>query len=596
MFGSLKIAHKLVAAFAVLVTLVALVCILVLAGEQTIKARAAEDHRDLTRDSLMAKANDALVEQQNAVRGYLATNDPSFLKRYNGFKADYAAALDVLLAEPTDEGDKDRLTRFASAVQTFSSQTDLQIAEGGDPTKLEAARASLLTAGRLTAVRKVGKEIAEQSEAARNRREASLSALYHWAEIGLGVVGVLTIGLACAMGWLLTRAIANPVRDMTATMRSLAAGDNTVEVPAVGRSDEIGQMADAVLAFKQSAIDKLKVEHKAEDQRQAAERDRVIHDAERAAHAREQAIVVEHLGVALDRLAAGDLTYQIQTGFPATAAKLKEDFNAAIQHLNIAMAAIDGGARSILGGSSEISKAADQLAHRTERQAASIEETAAALEELLATVRRSADGAASAKTQVQTARDDAERGGAIVGEAVVAMSAIEKSSHEIEQILSVIDEIAFQTNLLALNAGVEAARAGDAGRGFAVVAQEVRALAQRSAEAAKAIKGLMLASSGHVENGVLLVNQTGEALQRIVGGVRQSAQVMEQIAAAALEQSQGLGEVNIAVNQMDQVTQQNAAMVEESTAASRSLADEAHELARRVGHFTIDAAAARLAA
>jgi len=596
MFGSLKIGHKLVAAFAVLVALVALVCILVLAGEQTIKARAAEDRHDMARDALMAKANDALVEQQNAVRGYLATNDPSFLKRYTGFKADYATALNALAADPTDADDKDRLTRFAAAVQAFSNQTDRQIAEGGDPSKLEAARASLLTAGRLTATRKVGKEIAQASDAARARREASLTALYQWAEIGLAVVGLLTIGLACALGWLLTRAIAHPVRDMTATMRGLAAGDNTVEVPAVGRGDEIGQMADAVLAFKRSAIDKLKVEREAEDHRQAAERARAINDTERAAHAREQAIVVEHLGVALDRLAAGDLTYQIQNGFPAAAAKLKEDFNAAIQHLNIAMAAINGGAHSILGGSSEISKAADQLAQRTERQAASIEQTAAALEELVMTVRRSAEGATSAKTQVQTARDDAERGGMIVGQAVVAMSAIETSSREIEQILHVIDEIAFQTNLLALNAGVEAARAGDAGRGFAVVAQEVRALAQRSAEAAKQIKGLMLASSGHVENGVQLVSQTGEALQRIVGGVRQSAQVMEQIAAAAQEQAQGLGEVNIAVNQMDQVTQQNAAMVEEATAASRSLADEAHELARLVGHFTIDASAARLAA
>jgi methyl-accepting chemotaxis protein len=242
-------------------------------------------------------------------------------------------------------------------------------------------------------------------------------------------------------------------------------------------------------------------------------------------------------------------------------------------------------------GADEISKAADDLSRRTEQQAASLEETAAALDQITATVRKTADGANHAQGVVQTARANAAESAHVVKRATDAMGEIESSSKQIGQIIGVIDEIAFQTNLLALNAGVEAARAGDAGKGFAVVASEVRALAQRSAEAAKEIKTLINASSAQVGQGVSLVAETGKALQLIVEQVAEINGIVTEIAASAQEQATGLHQVNTAVNQMDQVTQQNAAMVEESTAASHSLAGEAVEVARLIGQFKTGSAA-----
>ncbi len=315
------------------------------------------------------------------------------------------------------------------------------------------------------------------------------------------------------------------------------------------------------------------------------ENDRRAAEAERSARAEEQARVVRGLAEGLGRLASGNLTARIEQPFPGEYEKLRSDFNEAMTKLQEAMKTIVVNAGGIRTGAGEISQAADDLSRRTEQQAASLEETAAALDQITATVRKTADGAKQANGVVVTTRADAEASGQVVQETVAAMAEIERSSKQISQIIGVIDEIAFQTNLLALNAGVEAARAGEAGRGFAVVASEVRALAQRSSEAAKEIKGLISASSQHVETGVELVGEAGKALQLIVGKVGEISSLVSEIAASAQEQSTALAEVNTAINQMDQVTQQNAAMVEESTAASHSLTQEAEELMHLISRF-----------
>jgi methyl-accepting chemotaxis protein len=317
----------------------------------------------------------------------------------------------------------------------------------------------------------------------------------------------------------------------------------------------------------------------------AIEVERMRNEAERERSDAEQSAVVATLAESLTKLARGDLTARIEAHFDGRYQQLKTDFNAAIDSLRDTMRGIAAAAGGLQSGSNEIASASNDLSKRTEQQAASLEETAAALDEITATVRRSAEGAKQASTAANGARVDATRSGDVMRDAVSAMGEIEQSSSQITQIIGVIDEIAFQTNLLALNAGVEAARAGDAGRGFAVVAQEVRALAQRSADAAKEIKTLIASSTSQVERGVRLVGETGQALTGIVAKVAEMDTLISEIAQSSQEQATGLNSVNAAVNQMDQVTQQNAAMVEEATAAASNLRSEASELARMVSSF-----------
>lgn len=299
----------------------------------------------------------------------------------------------------------------------------------------------------------------------------------------------------------------------------------------------------------------------------------------------ERQLVCNSFGKAMAAIAGKDVSYRIDDDLPAAYHALRDDFNNALEQLSTTIQQIDGAAAQINAGSQEIRTAADDLAKRTEQQAASIEETAAALEEITTTVKDSSRRAEEAGHLVAKARAGAEKSGQIVQQAVAAMGAIDSSSREISSIIGVIDEIAFQTNLLALNAGVEAARAGDAGKGFAVVAQEVRELAQRSAKAAKEIKELINNSGEQVKEGVSLVGQTGEALTEIVGEVKEIDRHIGAIVRASSEQATALQEINTAVNTMDQGTQQNAAMVEESTAASHALVQEVSRITGMLSDF-----------
>ncbi|MBX9457034.1 MAG: globin-coupled sensor protein [Rhizobium sp.] len=291
-------------------------------------------------------------------------------------------------------------------------------------------------------------------------------------------------------------------------------------------------------------------------------------------------------GKAISAIAAKKLDHRITEDLPEAYSAMKETFNSAIAELARTIGEIEVSANQVRAEAADIHRSAEDLAQRTEQQASSVEQTAAALEEITVTVTDSARRAGEADRLAGTAKEGAERSGRVVDQAVAAMGAIEGSSREISKIISVIDEIAFQTNLLALNAGVEAARAGEAGKGFAVVAQEVRELAQRSANAAKEIKALINNSAGHVKNGVDLVAETGRALGTIVGEVTEISQHIAAINRAGQEQTQALGEINQAVNIMDQGTEQNSAMVKGTNAASRKLAEEAARISDMLGEFT----------
>ncbi|MVA57561.1 methyl-accepting chemotaxis protein [Agrobacterium vitis] len=409
-------------------------------------------------------------------------------------------------------------------------------------------------------------------------------------EFRLAAVIATVIGVIAMVGILalvLSTLVVRPVVQMTTAMSKLAGGDVSAAIPGVQRRDEIGQMGAAVAVFRDNAIERARLEREADSTRTMSEQERRDREAVKAREAEQVSFAVHALADGLGRLADGDLAHSIETPFAGDLERLRFDFNAAVAKLHDAMAAVGQNARQIDGGATEIRASADNLARRTEQQAASVEQTAAALEEVTTTVRDSAHRAEEVGQIVTRARSGAEKSGEIVQNAVNAMEAIETSANQISNIIGVIDEIAFQTNLLALNAGVEAARAGEAGKGFAVVAQEVRELAQRSATAAKEIKQLIRVSGDQVANGVSLVSQTGEALDGIINEVQEINKHINAIVVASREQSQGLQEINAAVNVMDQGTQQNAAMVEEQTAASHGLAQEAAALTELLAQFRL---------
>jgi methyl-accepting chemotaxis protein len=408
-----------------------------------------------------------------------------------------------------------------------------------------------------------------------------------WTRIAEGV-GMLAITLAVIMG-LLRLAVIKPLRRLADLTSQLAGGNTGAAAIAGERRDEIGAMARALEIFREALVSKKRLEDAAEGQRLKSEADRL--EAQRAAEsaaAQRLRIATSGLGSGLKQLASGDLATQLDEAFAPEFEDLRSDFNVSVQQLGKTLAAISQSASTIDGGTSEISQGTNDLSIRTEQQAVSLEKTVSALNQITQNVTSSSMKAEEARVVAVQANASAGKSGIVVSDAEEAMGRIETSSQKISSIIGVIDEIAFQTNLLALNAGVEAARAGDAGKGFAVVAQEVRGLAQRSANAAKEIKDLIQNSSNEVAGGVRLVRNAGEALKTIGDYIVTINAHMEAIAIATREQSAGLAEVNSAITNMDHVTQQNAAMVEESNAASATLADEAAKLRELVSHFRLE--------
>ena len=431
--------------------------------------------------------------------------------------------------------------------------------------------------------------------------------------LGIGAVVIFVLAGSAVFG---ARSIASPIGNLTRSMARLADGDLESDIPLSGREDEIGEMARAVEVFKQNGIkvrdlnaQEAALQAKSADLQSSIgvvvaaavagdftrriDKDYANPDLNRFATSVNELVASVDKGVAETRrvvaaLAEGDLTEEMRGEFQGAFYELQQNVNATMSGLKAVLGEIKYAIDTISGGTGELRSASDDLSRRTEQQAASLEQTSAALEEITSAVKNSTDRSHEASQMVDEARRSTEQSSAVVRDAVSAMGRIETASAEIGQIINVIDEIAFQTNLLALNAGVEAARAGEAGKGFAVVAQEVRELAQRSAGAAKDIKNLIHRSSEEVNSGVRLVTATGDALSHIEGHVMSINNLVHSIAEASREQSTGLAEVNTAVNQMDQVTQKNAAMVEESTAGTNRLDDEVNTLAQLISRFRLD--------
>lgn len=590
MLQNLSVPKKLVLSFTTVIAACGVATMVVLWAVLAIqKAQEADEvSREIT--DAIYQLQHALLNQQMSMRGFVVNQKPEFEMAFDAHTRGVSEGLPHFAAADIDGSFADELKVLTEATSKNTSDLKRMISRADDPEERLNMMAVFGVTGSpnirsiqdtMGQIQQVLKDVEAQN---RERRQHAYASAY----TAFGVGGLLAFMVALASAIWLTHALSKPVVAMTRVMTRLAKGETDVSIPAVGRGDEIGAMAGAVLTFRDQAIENSRLEMEAEQARKLAEQERLKHEAQAAEIARLDEIAMTAVGEGLSAMAAGDLSHRVTIDVHPKAQALKDDFNTAAQRLEAVVAVIIERASAIGAAARQVSDAADELSRRTEQQAASLEETAAAVEQISITVASSAEAAQESGAVVREAHVMARDGQDVVGRAVNAMGQIEQSSHQIGAIIGVIDEIAFQTNLLALNAGVEAARAGDAGRGFAVVASEVRALAQRSAEAAREIKGLIQTSGQHVEQGVQLVARSGAALSDIARQIEKVTALAESSETAAREQAVGLSEVNMAVNQMDQMTQQNAAMVEESTAASRSLAQDAIELDRLMGQFNID--------
>ena len=564
----MKIPRKLGLSFLAINASAAVVMLVFLASIMMI-ARTTE--RNNHSQDVYAKAltlETAILRQNSQFRGFLVTGDPTYLKSYEEGRVEFdqtAVELAAMLTIPSEQAQLAEARRETLAWRRNWGDRLIAQVKAGDR---DGAQEEVRNAGQKVLVSKIALPLralrATETEAMAAHADEQSGAI-RMALIALVIGGIALIAIAVALAMMLSRQIARPITTLTQAMGDLAAGRHDIDVGASGRTDELGDMARAVLVFRDTAVAKL-----------ADDRDR------------EAAMTA--IGGGLRSLSQADLTARL-ADVPAAFRALSDDFNLATSSLSQVLGDVRGSVDSIKLNSGEIAQAASDLAERTEREAAALQQSSSALDEVTRSIREGAIAATDASSAMADTRGEAERGDAIVRQAITAMHGIEQASDEIAQIISLIDGIAFQTNLLALNAGIEAARAGEAGKGFAVVASEVRALAQRSADAATEVKDKVKAASTHVGVGVNLVGQTGEALAKIIERVAGVGVSIDSIARQSDHQATSLGQINVAIAEMDAMTQQNAAMVEQTSAASRQLVAEAEALAASVATFAIDAQA-----
>ncbi len=565
MLNSLNIQRKLGLSF-VLVTASAAVMMAVFLAN-ILMIRSAIERNDLSQ-MIHAEAltlESALLRQNSQMRGFLVTADEKYLKSYTEARDDFDRTSTTLEAQLTDP---EKIAAIRSAREdTLAWRRDWgdrlieEVKAGGR----ERAEAEVRAAGKavlitkpvlaLRAVRDAEDKLIADNAA---RQQSAITI----ALVTLVLGGIAMIGLALGLSRKLGQAIAHPIVALTGVMSQLASGNHGVHVPDADRQDELGDMARAVSVFRDAAHAKVAA-------------DRNIQTA------------VDAIGVSLRHLSSADLSHRLNA-LPLEFAAIGVDFNAAMDKLGAAMVVVRDGVGSISNTSGEIRDAVTELSQRSEQQALGLANSSRSIEEITGLMREGNAHVTRANSAMIDARNEAETGGDVVRRAIEAMNGIDQASREIADITTVIDGIAFQTNLLALNAGVEAARAGEAGKGFAVVASEVRALALRATTAAQDIKVRIGAAAAHVSQGVSLIDETGHSLERIIERVGHVSGAIETIADTVARQSQAMEAVNRLIIDMDKSTQQNAAMVEQTTAATNLMADEAHKLGTAVAAFTVN--------
>ncbi len=568
MLDRMNIPRRLGASFVLLNVVAAAVmiaCGVSLAMISSVTARNTAS-QDILADVLALETS--LLRQNSQLRGFLVTADQSYLKSYYEGRDDYDRAskeLEAALAgSPLEE--KVRISREETLKwrRDWGDKYVAVVKAGGRDAAQEAIRAAgkkVLVSDAVNPLR----DIRDAQHAAIDAQSKRQSTVITMAWIALGVGAAILIGMALVLARALARSIARPIVDLTRAVTDLSRGAHDIAIPGTDRSDELGAMAQAMLVFRDAAQER---------QRSVAEREEAM----------------ARIGQQLAAVAQSDLTVRLH-GMPPAFQSLAEDFNMAMERLSGAMGAVNESIGAINLTSSEIEHAMTDLASRSEDQAARLQLSSTTMISLSANIEANASLAVGVSGSMREAREEATSGGEVVGRAIQAMGQIETASSEISEITAMIDNIAFQTNLLALNAGVEAARAGEAGKGFSVVASEVRALSMRATEAASEIKKRVEAVGVHVQTGVSLVHETGSALETIIARVGEVTEAVTRIADAVSEQSIALRNVSETIGAMDKMTQQNAAMVEETNAATKNLNHEARQLASTFAGFRIGEAA-----